>query len=336
MYARKNGGPLCFTDQLLSSQQSLSYLMSAGYTAGGENDILNRPERLEWFSDLGLGMFVHWSVDSQLGSVISHSLVGSSSEYAEKFFSELPDSFNPDNFHPQSWARLAKLAGMKYVVFTAKHHSGFCMFDSKTNDFNIAHTPYGRDILREVIEAFRAEGIAVGIYFSPDDFYVLHTQGRTISRIRPEAQPRNNPGLMKTNLEQMRELMTGYGPIDLLFIDAHDMTPDAEPKELRELAWKLQPDIVVTRGAMETPEQRIPDAGFDEPWESCFTLGTQWQYKPTNEQYKSGRDLIRMFIEIRAKGGNFLLNVGPRPDGIIPRRTGGANPRARPLEFYKQ
>ena len=128
----------------------------------------------------------------------------------------------------------------------------------------------------------------------------------------------HNPGLLASNLEQIRELFTHYGPIDILFIDAHNKSEDAKPYEIRELAWDLQPDVVVTRGAIETPEQNIPDEGFSEPWESCFTLGTQWQYKPTNEDYKSGQQLIRMFIEIRAKGGNFLLNVGPKPDGTIP------------------
>ena len=289
-------------------------LLPAVSNARENREILNKPERLEWFRDLGLGMFIHWSIDSQLGSVISHSLVGASEDYVDRFITGLPASFNPEKFNPGAWARLAKLAGMRYVVFTAKHHSGFCMFPSETNDFNIMHTPYGKDIMREIIDAFRAEGIAPGIYFSPDDFYVLHSQGTTISRIRPEAQPRNNPGLMQSNLAQMKEIMTGYGPIDILFIDANDTTPNAEPAELRELAWKLQPDIVVTRGALETPEQEIPDSGFKTPWEACFTMGTQWQYKPTNEEYKSGQEIIRMFIEIRAKGGNFLLNIGPKPD----------------------
>ncbi len=302
----------------LFTLQILLFFTLSGIDAQPKKNILNKPERLEWFRDLGLGMFIHWSIDSQIGSVISHSLVGASEDYVRRFVNKLPASFNPGQFNPKAWARLARLAGMRYVVFTAKHHSGFCMFESRTNRFNIMHTPYGSDIMREILDAFRSEGLATGIYFSPDDFYVLHTQGKTISRIRPEAQPRNNPGLMESNLAQMKELLTGYGPIDILFIDAHDMTPDAEPKELRELAWRLQPDIVVTRGAMETPEQQIPGSGFADPWEACFTLGTQWQYKPTNEEYKSGRDLIRMFIEIRAKGGNFLLNVGPKPDGEIP------------------
>ena len=261
--------------------------------------------------DQALGMFVHWSLDSQLGSVISHSMVGASDDYLDRFVNELPASFCPRKFDPDDWARLARLAGMKYIVFTTKHHSGFCMFKTRTTDFSIMNTPYGRDISRQIVQAFRRQGISVGFYFSPDDFHVLYTQGKDISRRRPEALPTNNPELMAHNKAQLRELLTNYGPIDVLFIDG-------EPAGLKELAWQLQPNIVITRGQMETPEQKMPDEPMPGPWEACYTLGTQWQYKPTNEEYKSGTQLIEMLIEIRAKGGNFLLNVGPTPDGEIP------------------
>lgn len=276
----------------------------------------NRPERMAWFQSLGLGMFIHWSVDSQLGCVISHSLVGASADYAERFFRDLPKTFSPRHFEPHAWAVLAKVVGMRYVVFTAKHHSGFCMFETETTDFCVANTPYRRDITLQVIEAFREHGIAVGLYFSPDDFCFLHRQGRPISRRRPEALPTNNPALMQHNLRQMRELLSNYGPIDLVFIDG-------EAAGLRELCWELQPDVVVTRGAMPTPEQHLPDQVPEEPWEACFTLGTQWHYKPTNEQYKTGTQLIEMLVETRAKGGNLLINVGPSPDGVIPSEQEG-------------
>ena len=271
----------------------------------------NEPERVEWFMNQGLGMFVHWSVDSQLGSVISHSMVGASDDYLDRFVNELPKTFHPQRFDPDEWARLARVAGMKYVVFTTKHHSGFCMFDTKTTDFSIMNTPYGKDITRQVVHAFRRQGIGIGFYFSPDDFWMLHKQGKDVSRRRPEALPHNNPELMAHNKAQLRELFTNYGPIDVLFIDG-------EPNELKELAWELQPNCVITRGEMETPEQKTPDEPIPGPWEACYTLGTQWQFKPTNEDYKSGTQLIEMLIEIRAKGGNFLLNVGPQPDGVIP------------------
>jgi len=271
----------------------------------------NKPERVEWFQDLGLGMFIHWSMDAQLGCVISHSMAGASDEYLDRFIHELPRTFLPKKFDPDAWARLAKLAGMKYVVFTTKHHSGFCMFETKTTDFSVMHTPYARDITREVVDAFREHGVAVGFYFSPDDFWVLHNQGKAVSRLRPEAKPSNNPELMEHNKAQLRELLSNYGPIEILFLDG-------DPTGLKELAWEIQPDIVVTRGAMKTPEQKLPGEPTPGPWEACFTLGTQWQFKPTNEDYKSGTRLIEMLIETRAKGGNLLLNVGPTPDGEIP------------------
>jgi len=261
--------------------------------------------------DQALGMFVHWSMDVQLGSVISHSMVGASEDYLNRFINELPRSFYPKKFDPEDWARLAKLAGMRYVVFTTKHHSGFCMWDTRTTDFNIMHTPYGKDILKEVVTACRQAGLAIGFYFSPDDFWLLQQQGKDINRRRPEALPVNNPELMTHNQAQIRELLTRYGPVDMLFLDG-------QPDGLKELAWSLQPDLVITRGEMETPEQKTPEDAMPGPWEACYTLGTQWHFKPTNEDYKSGTQLIEMLIEIRAKGGNFLLNIGPDPDGVIP------------------
>ena len=272
----------------------------------------NPPEKNEWFMDLGLGMFVHWGVDSQLGSVISHSLVGASDDYAERFFNELPKTFDPTAFDPAAWACLAKVAGIQYIMFTAKHHSGFCMFATETTPFNIMNTPYGRDIVARVVEAFRAEDIAVGFYFSPEDFWFLHQQGKPIARKRDYAYTSANPELRAHNERQLRELFTNYGHIDLAFLDS--FYNDAAVASVRA----ADPGVVITRGVMATPEQETPDEPVPGPWEACYTLGTQWQFKPTHEDYKSGTQLIEMLIEIRAKGGNLLLNVGPEPSGVIP------------------
>ena len=281
----------------------------AGAEDAGRN--VNDPARLEWFKDLGLGMFIHWSVDSQYGSVISHSMAGASDDYLDRFINELPETFNPVDFDPDRWAVLAKLAGMKYVVFTTKHHSGFCMFDTKTTDFGIMHTPYKRDITRMIVDSFRKRDISIGFYYSPDDFWMLHQQGFEVSRRRLEALPANNPRLMEHDKAQVRELFTGYGPIEIVFLDG-------DPEGLYQLVKKLQPNAVLTRGFMDTPEQRMPDEPIPGPWEACETIGTQWQFKPTNEHYKSGTRLIEILVEIRAKGGNLLLNVGPTPGGEIP------------------
>jgi alpha-L-fucosidase len=271
----------------------------------------NKPEREQWFMDAGFGMFIHWSMDSQLGAVISHSMSGASTDYLARFVHELPKTFNPKKFNPDDWAVLAKLAGMKYMVFTTKHHSGFCMWDTKTTGFNVMNTPSKRDITKEIFDAFRKQGIAVGIYFSPEDFNYLYENKIPIGRLQhPMHYPKNNPGLMELDKAQIKELLTNYGKIDVLFFDG--------PAEgLKEYAWQLQPDVVITRGQMQTPEQKLPDKPMPGPWEACFTMGTDWQYKPTNDPHKSGTEIINMLIEIRAKGGNLLLNIGPKPDGEI-------------------
>lgn len=271
----------------------------------------NDPEKEKWFMDLGLGMFIHWSVDAQLGAVISHSMAGASDEYLERFTKELPKTFNPHKFNPDDWAVLAKLAGMKYVVFTTKHHSGFCMWDTKTTPFNIMNTPFKKDATKAIFDAFRRQGIAIGIYFSPEDFNYLYQHHVPVGRMQlPQHFPEKNRGLMALDKAQLKELLSNYGKIDFIFFDG--------PAEgLKEYAWELQPNIVVTRGQMNTPEQELPDAVLPGPWEACFTMGTDWQYKPTNDPQKSGTEMINMLIETRAKGGNLLLNVGPKPDGEI-------------------
>jgi len=295
--------------------RSMFFLTLLGSASMAQRELppgsLNKPERLEWFRDLGFGLFIHWSVDSQTGVVISHSLAGADEAYTERFFNDLPRTFNPRKFYPQDWAALAKLAGIRYVVFTTKHHSGFAMWDTKTTDFGIMHTPFRRDITREILEAFAAQGIRPGIYFSPDDFRWLWEHKVDVQRNISAVQPRNNPGLMKLDLDQMRELMTKYGPIDIVFLDG-------EPEQLRDLAWKLQPDTIVTRGAMQTPELYVPGIPLEGAWEANFTMGTAWQYQPQNENYKTGGQVIDILVETRAKGGNLLLNVGPKPDGELP------------------
>jgi alpha-L-fucosidase len=165
---------------------------------------LNKPEREKWFSDLGFGMFIHWSFDVQLGMVISHSVVGASQDYMERYFNELPETFEPMNFHPEKWARMARMAGMKYVVFTAKHHSGFCMFDTKTTSFNVMNTPFNTDATREILDAFRKEGLSAGIYFSPDDFWFMYDRNREIGRRKPGLMPSDHPDLVEYLKEQTR------------------------------------------------------------------------------------------------------------------------------------
>jgi alpha-L-fucosidase len=291
---------------LLACALSLSLL-----SAVSGQQTANKPAREQLFMDMGFGMFIHWSMDSQVGAVISHSMAGASEDYLNRFINELPKTFNPKKFDPEEWAILAKLAGMKYVVFTAKHHSGFCMWNTKTTGFNIMNTPFNRDIMKEILDAFRKQGLAVGIYYSPEDFHFFYENHIPIGRLQlPQHYPAKNPDLMAYDKAQIKELLTNYGKIDLFFFDGPE-------EQLKEFAWELQPELIVTRGQMQTPEQNLPDRPIPGPWEACFTMGTDWQYKPTNDPHKTGTEIINMLIEIRAKGGNLLLNVGPKPNGEL-------------------
>ncbi|GIZ09744.1 alpha-L-fucosidase [Flavobacterium sp. UMI-01] len=285
-------------------------LLTMSFTALAQ--LKNKPEKVENFMDMGFGIFVHWSLDSQLGSVISHSMVGASEDYVKRYMNELPKTFYPDKFDPDEWARLFKVAGAEYVVFTAKHHNGFCMWDTKTTPFNIMNTPYKKDIVGELVKALRKQGLKVGIYFSPEDFSILHKQGNLISRNTKESQVTDNPELLAYDKRQIDELIAKYSPIDVMFFDSFKIG------DIAQYVHTKDPNIMVTRGEIKTPEQKIPDTAMPGPWETCMTMGTQWAYKPTNEVYKSGKEVINKLIEIRAKGGNFLLNIGPKPNGEIP------------------
>ncbi len=281
----------------------------------------NRPEDLEWLRDAGLGLFIHWSLDSQLGCVISHSLVGASKDYVDRFYEELPKTLNPKKWDFDHLAELARLAGFQYAVFTTKHHNGFCLWDSRTTDFNIMNTPYGKDLVKQYAEAFRKQGIKVGLYFSPEDFRYLRSQGLTITRTPLEPYSKEvMEGYRQLLTDQMTELMTNFGKIDVMFFDGGTMYNE-EGESLQQLcmrvAWDLQPGILITRGAIPTPEQQLPGVGVDFAWEGCITLGTAWQYQPTNETYKTGLHVIRLLTETRAKGGSLLLNIGPDANGEL-------------------
>ena len=276
-----------------------------------EDRLENRPESLEWLKDAGFGMFVHWSLDSQIGSVISHVLVGASGEFVNYFYDDLPKTFNPKRFDPEEWVVLAKLAGMKYIVLTAKHHSGFCLWDTKTTGFNVMNTPFGRDIVAEYVEACRKHGLKVGLYFSPPDFLYMHKHGNIISRETREYNPSSSMEYHEYIKAQVAELMKNYGKIDVVFFDG------GATDELKKLCWAANPDLLITRGAIRTPEMAVAGTISNQAWESCITMGSQWQYR-VNENYKTGTRLIEILIETRAKGGSLLLNVGPKPNGELP------------------
>lgn len=301
--------------------------VTADNTLAAEKPSRNRKEALEWLQDAGMGLFIHWSLDVQLGCVISHTLVGASEDYVRRFYEELPKTLRPRRWDFDHLAELARLAGFQYAVLTSKHHNGFCLWDTETTDFSIMNTPYGQDLVQQYTDAFRRPGIKVGLYFSPEDFRFLRSQGLPITRT--PAAPYEKPVMEKYKAllsAQMAELMAKYDP-DVLFFDGGETMPDENGLTLQQLcmdvAWDMKPKVLITRGAIPTPEQQLPGVGADFAWEGCVTLGTAWQYQPTNERYKTGLHLIRLLTETRAKGGSLLLNIGPDADGELCREQEG-------------
>ncbi len=272
----------------------------------------NDPEKTQIFRDAGLGLFIHWGPNSQIGSEISWPLYHASDEFIKKYYG-LAKTFNPVHFDPAAWARLAKRAGMEYVVFTAKHHDGFCMFDTKYSDFKITRTPYGKDIVAQVMNAFRKEGFLLGLYYSPGDFRYHYETGVAKQRITTPVFDSKAPfgPLHKSFLAyeqgQVEELLTKYGNIFMLWFDGK-----CEP--LKKRAWRVRQDIFIGRGEIPTPEQEIPGKAADYAWESCMTTSVQWSYQP-HPNLRTSKEVIQNLIKIRARGGNMLLNVGPKPDG---------------------
>lgn len=274
----------------------------------------NDPGKTELFRDAGLGLFIHWGPNSQVGTEISWPLYNASEDYIKKYYG-LAETFDPTAFDPVEWARLAKIAGMEYVVFTAKHHDGFCMFDTELSDFKITRTPFGRDIAGMVAEAFRKEGFLVGFYYSPGDFrYQWETGQRTGHIYKPDFESTAPFGPKQKSFVdyengQIEELLTHYGDIFMLWFDGQ-----CEP--LKKHAWRVRQDVFIGRGEIPTPEQEIPGQAADHAWESCLTTSYQWSYLPGAEVRPSA-EIIENLIHIRARGGNMLLNIGPRPDGRI-------------------
>jgi len=274
---------------------------------------LNKPEREEWLMDYGFGIFIHWSVDSQLGTVISHSLAGASQDYVERYIHDLPTTFYPKQWDPYQLGLILKRAGAHYVVFTTKHHSGFCMWDTETTDFNVMNTPYQQDVVKSYVDGMRKAGLAVGYYYSPEDFIFSYRNGiKHINRVFKEKEYMPFKEKYKAHVEnQITELFTNYGQIDVFFNDGN-IYGFANPK-----VWELQPNCLITRSAIPTPEQSVPSVGIAGAWESCLTMTDQWHYKPNDVNRKTPMRMIEILVETRAKGGALLLNIGPRPDGTL-------------------
>jgi alpha-L-fucosidase len=314
----------------------------------------------EWFVGAGLGLFVHWDHASQQGIEISWPLVGRS---IIPGVSDVEDAVSVEQYHssaatfdPQQWdaptlARLAREAGAEYVVFTARHHAGYSMFHTEYSDFGIQHSAFGRDITREFVEAVRAEGLKVGIYFSLPDWHhpdypafrdedrpypEEHWPGAGLDEnigqpIREDRHRRATPdqwARFQTYLRgQLTEILTNYGTIDLLWFDGEWERNEEEwdTAGLRALIKGLQPDVVINErllghGDYKTPEQAFPTTTPDGPWELCLTIGDMWAWRPDDTNTKSLHSLLTTLIEVVSRGGNLLLNVGPTGDGSLDER----------------
>lgn len=281
--------------------------------AAPETRRANHPEKVAQYQDMATGMYLFWTLDAQLGMVEAHSVVGASPDYLQRYFTELPRTFDPQRFDAAWYARLARICGFDYVMLCLKNHNGFCMWDTKTTPFNVMNTPLKRDVIAELVTAFRKEGIPVGMYFSPDDAWWQWKRGNLVDRRLPHATPNTNPELLAYAQGQLREILGKYDP-DLMSFDGgmEIVAP------LVQYALELKPDLMITRGALPTPEQKLRDQRG--PFEAHFTIGTQWQYKSGADQNRTARELITLLADIRSRGGTLLLSLGgPDPDGLLPR-----------------
>lgn len=319
-------------------------------------------EKLEQWQDWKFGLMMHWGPYSQWGVVESWSICSEDEPWCRRSMSNYVDyvrayhalqhTFNPVDFDPRPWAEAARRAGMRYVVFTTKHHDGFSMFDTALTDYSITDpaTPFSSNpranITREIFESFRAEGFGTGVYFSKADWH--HNDYWAEEWATPDRNvnysiakyPERWQRFVDFTHGQIEELMTGYGPVDILWFDGGWVRPietltdesrpwggpvpqdqDIDMPRLAAMARSHQPGLIIVdrtvHGRYEnyrTPEQRVPDTPPDFVWETCMTMAGSWSYNE-NDRYKPVRQLVHLLVDIVAKGGNFLLNVGPGPDG---------------------
>ena len=306
--------------------------------------------RTEWFRKERFGMFIHWGLYAIPGRgewVMSTERINLS-EY-EKYFHQ----FNPTEFNPKEWAKLAKNAGMKYVVLTAKHHDGFCLFDSKLTDYKCTNTATKKDFVQEFVDAVREEGLKVGLYYSLIDWH--HTDFPKYDDINHPMRENEAYKDEEINFDnylnymhgQIKELVTNYGKIDILWFDysyEHMRGEKWKATELIEMVRSYQPDVIIDNrletsgegfgsiieevpsffsGDFASPEQIIPPKGItnvvgkEVPWEFCTTMNNNWGYNPTDNEYKPTPMLIRKLVECVSKNGNMILNVGPDARGCI-------------------
>ncbi len=299
---------------------------------------LKQDAKMEWWREARFGMFIHWGLYAVPAGEWAGEEVPGISEWimlrakipvAE--YEKLTWQFNPEKFNAEEWVKLAKYAGMKYIVITSKHHDGFVMFHSKASKYNIVDaTPFDRDPLKELADACKKYGIRLGFYYSQAQDW--HEPGGTYSGIE-QGNPHWDPNLQREPLmnyidgkavPQVKEILENYGGLDILWWDTPiGMTEEAAQK-LQDVANEY-PNLITNNrlyrpwpGDFSTPEQHVPPTGLDYDWEVCMTMNTSWGYKKMDDNWKSSETLIQMLVDIASKGGNLLLNVGPTAEGLFP------------------
>ncbi len=306
------------------SRRDCFAFMAAGATAAAalpnQNPAGVPPDhdrRIRWWREAKFGMFIHWGLYSQLGR---HEWAMELEGIPIPEYEPLAKSFKPKPNAARDWARLAKRAGMKYMVMTTKHHEGFCNFDTKLTNYSAPKQGPGRDLVREYVEAARAEGLRVGFYYSLMDWH--HPDG---ARCATDEQARRR--FVDYIHGQVRELCTNYGKLDVLWYDvAWPLSAEGwESQKMNEMVFQLQPDILVNNrnelpGDFGTPEQEIrAEKGRD--WESCMTMNGSWGYHKADDAWKTPKLVLQNLAECSHGGGNYLLNIGPKPDGSIPEES---------------
>ena len=335
----------CLLSTGMRAQHTFVHKQSSTYEWPEDSLVL---KKLDQWRDLKFGVIFHWGLYAVPGIVESWALCSEDvdwisryghnnyQEFKDWYWNGLSKQFNPTEFEPAQWAEVTKQAGMKYMIFTTKHHDGFCMFDSQYTDFSISRCAFKEhpkaDVAKYVFEAFRKEGFMTGAYFSKPDWHnqdywwdYFPPKDRNIN-YPPEMFPEKWQRLNDFINNQLNELTGGkYGNLGMLWFDLCDASPDRHPQWERfaKTVRTNQPGIMMvarhTNTIYEnyrTPEQKIPDRALDYPWEACMTMATQWSYKP-DDSYKSTHDILTTLVQIVSRGGNFLLNVGPGPDGEL-------------------
>lgn len=307
-------------------------------------------KRMQWFCHDRFGMFIHWGL---YAIPARGEWVRSYEEMKEEDYLPFFEEFNPDHFDPVQWAKLAKKAGMKYAILTAKHHDGFCLYDSQYTNFKVTNTPFGRDIVQEFLNAFRNEGLKVGLYYSlldwhHPDFPQYQDRHAPMRNNQDFNHPVNFSNYLEYMYHQVEELCSHYGKLDLMWFDfSYDEKRGDywQATKLVEMVRTLQPDIILDNrlevsgegfgsiatthplpysGDYVSPEQIIPPHGiFNEigepvPWEACITMNDNWGYSQRDHNFKEPATIIKKLVECVSKNGNMLLNVGPNARGEIP------------------